>query len=61
MAANLLPKLALVICHMVRTGEAYDDGVFAQMEVNHRIRTENRLKAQAQALGFTLVPRSSHA
>ena len=54
-------KLARIIYHMLRTGEAYDDSIFAQMEVNHRTRTENRLKAQAQALGFTLVPTSSHA
>jgi transposase len=53
-------KLARIIYHMLRTGEAYDDSIFAQMEVNHRTRTENRLKAQAHAFGFTLVPTSSH-
>lgn len=50
-------KLARIVFHLLKTGQAYDDTVFADLEVKYRNRTENRLKAQAQALGFTLVSR----
>jgi len=49
-------KLARIIYHLLATGESYDDSVFARLEFTHRTRIENRLKAQAQALGFVLVP-----
>src|SRR5262245_60012545 len=38
------------------TKQAYDDSVFAAAEQSYRRRTENRLKAQAQALGYLLIP-----
>jgi hypothetical protein len=53
-------KLARIIYHMLKTRESYDDGVFARLEIRYRLRVENRLKAQAHALGFSLVPAPSH-
>lgn len=52
----LAHKLARIVYHLLATKEAYDDGVFAKAEQKHRKRAENRLNAQAKALGFTLVP-----
>jgi transposase len=49
-------KLARIVYHLLTTKEVYDDSVFARAEARYRIRSENRLKAQAKALGFTLVP-----
>jgi transposase len=52
-------KLARVIYHMIVTREPYDESVFARLEVSYRERAAKRLKAQARALGFTLVPTSA--
>jgi transposase len=52
-------KLARIVYHLLATKEAYDDSVFSKAEDKYRHRTEIRLKAQAQALGFTLVPAKS--
>jgi hypothetical protein len=52
-------KLARIIYHMLTTRQTYDDSVFARLEANCRKRTENRLKAQAKALGFTLIPNTT--
>lgn len=49
-------KLARVVFHLLKTREAYNDGVFAQAEQKYKLRTESRLKAQAHALGYALVP-----
>ncbi len=49
-------KLARIVYHLLITREAYDDSVFAKAEERYRKRSENRLKAQAHALGFALVP-----
>jgi transposase len=49
-------KLARIVFRLLKTREAYDDSVFAKAEQKYRQRLENRLKVQAQALGFTLVP-----
>jgi len=49
-------KLARIVYHLLTTKEAYDDSVFAKAEERYRKRSDNRLKAQAQALSFTLVP-----
>lgn len=52
-------KLARLIYHMLKTRESYDEGVFARLETAYLKRTENRLMAQARALGFTLLPTSA--
>jgi len=49
-------KLARVIYHMLKTREPYSESVFARAETRHRQRTECRLRALAQALGYTLAP-----
>jgi transposase len=49
-------KLARIVYHLLTTREPYDDSVFANAEERYRRRAENRLKVQATALGFTLVP-----
>ena len=54
-------KLARIIYHMLKTRQSYDDGIFARLEIRYRQRVENRLKAQAHAFGFTLVPAIPHA
>jgi transposase len=52
-------KLARIIYHLLRTHEPYDEGVFARLEAAYRKRAEHRLKAQAQALGYLVVPAAS--
>jgi transposase len=49
-------KLARIIYHLLTTHAPYDEGVFARLEAAYRKRAENRLKAQAQALGYVVVP-----
>ena len=49
-------KLARIVFHLIKTREPYDDSVFAKEEQRYLQRMENRLKAQAHALGYTLVP-----
>lgn len=49
-------KLARVTHRLITTGQAYDESVFARDEERYKKRTEVRLKAQARALGFQLVP-----
>ena len=52
-------KLARIIFHMLTTREPYDESVFAKAEQKHLQRMENRLKIQAQALGYKLLPAQS--
>lgn len=52
-------KLARIIFHMLTTRESYDESVFAKAEQKHLQRIEHRLKIQAQALGYTLLPAQS--
>jgi transposase len=52
-------KLARIIFHMLTTRQPYDESVFAQAERKHLQRMENRLKMQAHALGYTLLPAQS--
>jgi hypothetical protein len=52
-------KLARIVFHLIKTREPYDDSVFAKAEHRYLQRMENRLKAQAHALGYTLVPSQS--
>jgi transposase len=49
-------KLARIIYRLVTTREPYDESRLAKAEQDHRQRTESRLRAQARALGFQLVP-----
>jgi transposase len=49
-------KLARIVYHLLTTREPYDESRLAAAEADHRRRTESRLRAQARALGFQLVP-----
>ena len=49
-------KLARVVYHLIQTGHAYDESVFLAYEARHRDRVQQRLHAQAAALGLKLVP-----
>jgi transposase len=49
-------KLALVIYHMLKTKTAYDETRFAHHQEQYKRRLEVKLKHQAKALGFALVP-----
>ena len=49
-------KLARITYHLITTGQTYDESVFARDETRYKKRAEVRLKAQARALGFQLVP-----
>lgn len=49
-------KLARILYHLLTTHQPYDETRLAKAESEHRHRTESRLRAQARALGFHLVP-----
>jgi transposase len=49
-------KLARVIYHLLTTGQVYDETVFVIEEQKQAQRHENRLRKQANSLGFQLVP-----
>lgn len=49
-------KLARIIYHLVTTRQPYDESRLAAAEADHQRRTESRLRIQARALGFQLVP-----
>jgi transposase len=49
-------KLARIVYHLLKTGNNFDDTVFAEQEQQHKKRLERRLKSQAKALGYQLVP-----
>ncbi len=49
-------KLARIIYHLVTTRQPYDESRLAAAEADHQRRTESRLRTQARALGFQLVP-----
>jgi transposase len=48
-------KLARILFHLPRTGEPYDENIFAQEEQRHRDLLENRLRRQAKEFGYDLV------
>jgi transposase len=52
-------KLARIFYHLLTTGESYDESVFAQEQERQRQRREQRLRKEAIALGFQLVPQTS--
>jgi transposase len=49
-------KLARIIYHLLKTGSAYDDSVFARNELLYQQRHSAHLRKQARELGFSLVP-----
>jgi hypothetical protein len=49
-------KLARIFYHPLTTGETYDENVFAQEQERQRQRRERRLRKEAIALGFQLMP-----
>jgi transposase len=49
-------KLARIVFHLLTTRQEYDESVFAEQEASYRKRTESRLRRQARALGFQLLP-----
>jgi len=49
-------KLARIIYHLLTTHEPYDETRLARAEQDHQRRSEARLRSQARALGFQLVP-----
>ncbi len=49
-------KLARMIYHLITTRKPYDESLFANLEASYRQRTASRLKSQAKAFGFALVP-----
>lgn len=53
--------LARIIYQLVRQKQAYDESIFIRLEEEHAKRQHQRLKRQAQALGFALTPMPSDA
>ena len=49
-------KLARVVYHLIKTSQPYDESIFRKHEEHHRDRMQQRLHAQAAALGLRLVP-----
>jgi len=49
-------KLTRVIYALVTKRQAYDDTRFAECEQKHKVAKEKKLRAQAKALGYELVP-----
>ncbi len=54
-------KLARIVYHLITTRQPYQESRLAAADVAHRRRTESRLRAQARALGFQLVPAPAQA
>jgi hypothetical protein len=49
-------KLARITYQILSTRQPYDESIFAKAEQVARLRIEAKLKTQAKALGFQLVP-----
>jgi transposase len=49
-------KLARIIFHMVTTGRAYDESIFAAAEQRQRKHLESSLRRKAAKLGYQLIP-----
>ena len=52
-------KMARIIYHLVTRHMLYDDSVLSRQQHQHRKRHERRLRNQARALGFQLVPEAA--
>lgn len=48
-------KLARIVYHMLTTGQAYDESVFARQNLENQRRKEHQLRLQARKLGFVLT------
>jgi hypothetical protein len=48
-------KLARIVFHLLCTHEPYDEAILKKNECQFRVRAEARLRAQAKALGYTVV------
>jgi transposase len=48
-------KLSRIVFHMIATREAYDEAILSKNERRFRARAEARLRAQAKALGYSVV------
>jgi transposase len=48
-------KLARIVFHMLATRDAYDEAILNKNERGFRARAEARLRAQAKALGYSIV------
>jgi hypothetical protein len=49
-------KLARILYHLLTTGSAYDETVFAKEQQKQNLRLHKRLSKQAKLLGLQLVP-----
>jgi len=49
-------KLARIVYQILSTHQPYDESIFAKSEQVARQRMETKLKAQAKALGFHILP-----
>jgi transposase len=49
-------KLARIVYHLLKTGEAYNESVFRKYHTQTQKRAELRLRRQAASLGFQIVP-----
>ncbi len=49
-------KLARIIFYLVTTKQEYDESVYAEDQIRHQQRQENKLRAKARAMGFQLNP-----
>ena len=54
-------KLARIVYHLITTRQPYQESRLAAAEAAHRRHSESRLRAQARALGFQLVPAPEQA
>jgi transposase len=48
-------RLARIVFHMLTTRQAYDENILSRNELQFRARAEARLRAQAKALGYSVV------
>jgi hypothetical protein len=53
--------MKLIELHMLATLDAYDEALLTKNERGFRARAEARLRAQAKALGYSLVTATAHA
>lgn len=49
-------KLARILYHLLTTGHAYQESIFAGLEAKSKQRAQTRLETQARLLGFRLTP-----